>query len=874
MTTDIGLVLAILAVAVVLLITEWLRMDVVALLVLGALVVTGLLDAAQALSGFSNPAVVTVWAMFILSAALSRTGVAGVIGRYLLRLIGTGETRVVALIMLAAAVLSAFMNNIGVAALLLPVVMDVARRTGRPPSRLLMPLAFGSLLGGLTTLIGTPPNLLVSETMRDAGLTPFRLFDFALVGVPVMLGGIAFVSLVGRRWLPARDPGRESVTVGSADLSRQYALHERTLMLRIRADSPLIGKSLRRSRIGTATGLNVMAISRHGKLIPAPSSGIVLERDDGLLVGGKLDRFSELQGWRELVVEGRDLGLERVASTEIAIAELRVAAGCSLIGRTIAQSDFRRRFGPIVLAMRHDSTVTHTELGNVSLRAGDGLLVQGRAEQLAELCASSDFDSGITDPEELSRAYHMEHGLFVVRVPDDSVLRFKSLAKSRLGDALGLAVLGIVRGERTLLMPDPDERLLAGDRLLVRGRVADLDVFRGLQQLEAEDAPLKDVEELQSERIGLIEVILSPRTRLAGSTLRDLDFRERYGLQVLAILREGRTHRSGLRDLPLRFGDALLLFGSRDRLALLTRDPDFLVLSEAAQVAPRTERASLAALIMGVAMATVLVGWLHIAIAAVIAAALMIATGCVSFEEAYRSIEWPSVFVIAGMLPLGTALNDTGAAGYLVANVIGHAGGWGGLGVLIGLYFVTAVATTIIPTAALVVLMAPIALEVAAGAGLAPESLLMAVAIAASASFTSPIAHPANMLVMGPGGYAFRDYLRLGVPLALVVFLLTLLLLPLAWPLAPAAAADPSRGPGAATGQLGDQEPGHETDQRGEQDQDHARHREFPQQHLYVDRFGVLDHQDQHHHRQHQQQHHLGARHQPTSPDRLAASRS
>ena len=190
MSLEIFLVFFILLTALVLFFTGWVRMDIVALLVLGTLGITGLVSPAEALSGFSNPAVVTVWAMFILSAALYQTGVARIIGRQVLNLAGTSEWRMIFVIMMTSGLLSAVMNNIGVAALMLPVVMDIARSTNRAPSRLLMPLAYGCLLGGLTTLIGTPPNLLVSFALQDAGLEPFQLFDFTPVGMGVMLGGI------------------------------------------------------------------------------------------------------------------------------------------------------------------------------------------------------------------------------------------------------------------------------------------------------------------------------------------------------------------------------------------------------------------------------------------------------------------------------------------------------------------------------------------------------------------------------------------------------------------------------------------------------------------------------------------------------------
>ncbi|MBT8363689.1 MAG: anion permease, partial [Deltaproteobacteria bacterium] len=224
MTPEIALVLTILAASVVFLITEWIPMEVTALLSLGAVALTGLVTPVEALSGFSNPAVVTVWAVFILSGGLTRTGVANVIGHFVLRMAGTHETTMIIVIMTTAGVMSAIMNNVAVAALMLPVVMDIARHTGRPPSRLLMPLAYGSLLGGLTTQIGTPPNILVTDALRDAGLKSFTFFDFTPVGLAVMFSGIAFMTFIGRHLLPQRDVAKETSTGRKIDWQTQYDL--------------------------------------------------------------------------------------------------------------------------------------------------------------------------------------------------------------------------------------------------------------------------------------------------------------------------------------------------------------------------------------------------------------------------------------------------------------------------------------------------------------------------------------------------------------------------------------------------------------------------------------------------------------------------
>ena len=234
MTLEIAIVLAILVVSLILFISEKIRMDVVALLVLVTLAFTGLVTPTEALAGFSNPAVITVWAMFILSAGLAETGVAAIIGRQVLKLAGTQETRMIIVIMLTSGVLSAFMNNIGVAAFMLPVVISIARKTGVAPSRLLMPLAFGSLLGGLTTLIGTPPNLLISNGLKEAGYEPFGLFDFSPIGGTVMIAGVLFLAFGARFLLPERDPGaNESETIDRQSLQSQYQLMERSFYLRL-----------------------------------------------------------------------------------------------------------------------------------------------------------------------------------------------------------------------------------------------------------------------------------------------------------------------------------------------------------------------------------------------------------------------------------------------------------------------------------------------------------------------------------------------------------------------------------------------------------------------------------------------------------------
>ncbi|HSG16621.1 MAG TPA: SLC13 family permease, partial [Anaerolineae bacterium] len=336
-------------------------------------------------------------------------------------------------------------------------------------------------------------------------------------------------------------------------------------------------------------------------------------------------------------------------------------------------------------------------------------------------------------------------------------------------------------GSETRALPDPDEKVEANDSLLVQGSQENVQALRGLEELEI-DGSLESLRELESSQIGLSEVVLSPRTTLAGKTLKELSFREKYDLSVLAIWRSGESYRGDIGDMPLLFGDALLVYGHRTKMNILGHEPDFIVLTEEAQEAPRLKKAPIAVGIMVTVLLVVLFGWLPIAIAAIIGGTLMVVTGCLTMEEAYRSIEWPAVFLNAAMLPLGLALQSSGAATFLTDSMIGAIGDAGPLIVLAGLFVLTVLASQVMPNAAVVVLMAPIAIASATDMGVSPYAFMMAIAIAASASFMSPISHPANILVMGPGGYRFSDYIKVGLPLTVVVLIVVLLVLPLVWP--------------------------------------------------------------------------------------------
>jgi di/tricarboxylate transporter len=785
-TPDIVIVLSILIAAVVFLVTEWIPMEVTALLSLGAVSLLGLVSPVEALAGFSNPAVVTVWAVFILSGGLTRTGVANVIGNFVLRLAGTREITMIIVIMTTAGVMSAIMNNVAVAALMLPVVMDIARHTGRPPSLLLMPLAYGSLLGGLTTQIGTPPNILVSDALRDAGLTSFTFFDFTPVGLVVMFSGIAFVAFVGRHLLPQRDVAKESSAQTKIDWQSQYDLQERLFHIRIPRGSSLVDKTLAQVRMGSVLGWNVIGITRGDRTILAPGPTDKLRYGDRLTVEGRIEALNELKNWQELIIEEGGIDLRKPYSGEIKLGEVLLPGNSRFVGSTLNYLGFRARFGLNVLAIRRGEQIMRINLQDEKLQRGDRLLVAGTEEHLENLEETKGFDQfRYVQQSELTNTYNLHKQLMVMKVPPNAALVGKSLKESRLTDVLGSRVLGILRGDDPIIMPEPQEILQVDDRLVVEGRQRDFDNLRALEEMEIDRRDDNEIDKMVSGDAGMVEAILSPQTTLEGKTLRQINFREKFGLNVLALWRKGHAYRSNLRDMELRFGDALLLLGPKAKLRLLGLEPDMIVLTGTAQEELRTEKMKLSILIMMAVLLPVILGWVQIYIAAVVGAALMVLVGCLSMKEAYLQIEWKAVFLIAGMLPLGTALDQTGAAKLIAEGVVALVGPFGPQSVMLGLVMLTFLATCFVPTAALVVLMAPIALNTSANMGLSPHGLMMAIAMAASASFMTPVSHPANILVMGPGGYRFTDYLKIGGLLTLVILVVLMLILPIFWPLAP-----------------------------------------------------------------------------------------
>ena len=788
MTPDIMMVFSILIIAVILLITEWVPMEVVALLVLGTTAITGLVTPAEAVAGWSNPAVITVWAVFILSSGLTQTGVATLIGRIVLKVSGRSESSLIAVIMISAAVMSAFMNNVAVAALMLPVIMDISRQTGHTSSRLMMPLAYGSLLGGLMTKIGTPPNLIVSEMLRNSGMKTFGLFDFTPVGIAVLLGGTVFMVLVGRHLLPRKNLAQEASRSNGPSIEEQYKLPERIFTLQVPETSAIVGKSLAEIRLGSILGLNVLGITRKERTILAPSPFEKLQALDCLTVEGPakhIDRLKRLQkNMKHFNIERVENIAALLVSDNVKVAEVTLTKDTPLNNMTLSQAAFRNQYQSNVLGIKRNKDIYTANLKDFKLKPNDILLIQGEEAQLKKIETQDGFEElTIIPADHLVDVYRLNERMMKIQMPPEAMMDGWSLEQSRLGAALGIRVLSIIRGGRHYPLPISSDILKSNDTLVLEGEQHSLYALRDLGELKLVSDQAMDLNRLEAANVGLVEATLHPHSKLAGKTLGDLHFRDKYGLNVLSIWRQGNIFRSDyLGEEALQAGDAMLLYGPNEKFKLLAAEPDFLVLTESVQKAPAFKKAKLSLFIMLCAILPAVLDIVPIYISTLIGAACMVITGCLTMEEAHQSIEWKGIILIVGMLPLGTALDNSGAAQYLANGVVQMVGPLGPTAVMAGLVALTFMATCIIPTAALVVLLVPIVLGTASNMGISPHSLMMAVSISASASFMTPISHPANIMVMGPGGYKFSDYLKVGGPLTLVVFVIVMILVPILWP--------------------------------------------------------------------------------------------
>jgi di/tricarboxylate transporter len=597
--SQIGLTLLFLGIAALLLLGNVLRADIVALILMLALGLSGILTPQEAFSGFSRSAVIIMLSAFVLAEGLRRSGMTERIGMFIIRLFGKGERRLIFGVMAAAATLSLFMNNIAAASLLFPSISGVTRHSKISSSKLLMPLAFGTILGGMATLL-TTTNIVVSGLLRDVNLPGFTLTEFAPIGIPLTLAGILFMVLWGRKLLPDQSPaqrhedGRES-----SDLLNTYQLSERLVRAIVCKGSNLDGITLENSGLREKYHLNVIAVQRGRSTLPIEA---------------------------KTTLKGNDT---------------------------------------LFIMARHEDSVP---------------------ESLKDMLE-------VMPPGEWQQDY------------------------------------------------------------------------------------------LSTPGMNLIEAAIAPRSHLASQTLQEIRFEQKFSAKVLAVWRRGRSIRTRLADLPLEFGDGLLLQGTEKSLNLLRTEPGLILLAESAPSMHMTLRGWFTTLIMAATLVLAVVFPNLIAEIMLSGAVSMVLIRTMNMDQAYRAIDWRSVFLVAGMLPVGVALNKTGASSVFANTILSNLGGAWHLVLMTGFVLLTVALTQIINGVAAVTVLAPIAVATAQKVGMEPRSIAMAVALASSMAFMSPMGHAVNVLVMGAGGYSFKDYARVGIPLTILLVIILLVILPFVMPI-------------------------------------------------------------------------------------------
>lgn len=776
MNLEIVFLIVVLAGMIVLFLTEKLPIDLTAFLGLVILIFTGYVTADQAFSGFASSAVITMLSIFIVSGALMNAGVADFAAVWIHRLVGSRELPLLITVMLTAGILSAFMNNIAATAVLMPAVASLSRRAGLQPSKSFMPLSFGAILGGTTTLVGTPPNILAGSVLADRNLKPFELFDFTPLGAVLLTLGIVYMATLGRRLLPDRklqehDAGHE--------LAQLYRLEESLFTIRIPADSPIMGQSLAETGIGNALGIQIIAVLREGERMLAPPPETRLRTGDELLVSGSQERLTELLQIQGLDVDDTTAEQMGIPQRGVSGVKLSLPEGSSLSGKSLRDYGFRERLGVNVMVVERAGK-RHTEnIRDLPLREGDVLFGIGASEKVAVLAEQSNLVkvelTGMDALGELS-----DEPVLVIRLPEDSPLVGQTIAESQVSELMNIMIIGILRGDSVEWSISPDEILTADDRLFVSGEKTKLKTLLKISNVEL--VSRASVPGLESEEVGVVEATIAPRSSLDGRTLKEVNFRQSRGLQVLAVWREGHPIREQLAHLTLRVGDGLLLQGKRSELARLSKDEDLVVLSPIFGTERKVEKAPYAVAGLLLMIALVVSGFQPIHVAAFAAATLVVFTGVITMQEAYRVIEWRAIFLVAAVLPVGAAMESSGTAQLIAQNIMVFAGQLGPYAVLASLIVLSSLLSQGLDGAPAVVLLTPVVLSTAEGVGISPYPLMMGVALAASAAFMTPFSHKANLLVMGAGGYQSWDYIKVGTPLTIVVLTALVLLVPVFFP--------------------------------------------------------------------------------------------
>lgn len=591
MTFEIAFVFILVLATVLFFVTEKLPVDLVALMVMATLLVSGMISLEEGISGFSNTATVTVAAMFVISAGLFKTGALKVVSFSLERIAQHSFWVALMAMMLVVGVISAFVNNTATVAIFMPIVFGVARAANVSPSKLLMPLSFASIFGGSCTLIGTSTNILVNSIAEREGFGSFGMFEFLPMGLIIFFVGFLYMILIGVPMIPDKDI--------TEDLTDKFGMGDYLTEIILLQKAKSVGKTLRDSPLVQDLDIDILEVFRDGRRLTMPSQEVILQEYDVLRVRANVDKIREIQ--------------ER-----------------------------------------------------------EGIIIK-------------------------------------------SGLKWRD----------------------------------------------------------------KDFE---SEHVVLVEAVIAPHSMLDGKSLEDIGFRDRFGASPLAIRHSGAVRHEKLETTVLRGGDALLLEVKRDHLVQLKKHPAFVFISEVAQPVFRKRKVIPALAVVSGVVITSTLGIFPIAVSAIVGAIVLVLSGCLTLEEAYEAIDWKVIFLLAGLLTLGIALEKSGAAALAAKALVTHIGPWGPLAMLSAFFFITSVLTEVMSNNASAALLAPIAIVAAESQGWSVRPFLMAVMFGASLSFMTPVGYQTNTLIYGPGQYRFSDFLRVGTPLNIIFWLLCTWFIPKLWP--------------------------------------------------------------------------------------------
>lgn len=603
LSADMLVVFAIILVALLLFVAEPVPIDITAIGVMVALIVlepmTGV-SPEDGVSGFANPATITVLAMFVLSEGIRRTGVVNIIGRRIADRFGDSPTGQLVAVLGLSGGTAGFINNTPVVAVMIPMVTELSKRTGISPSRLLIPVSYVSMLGGMLTLIGTSSNILASDVYDRVGgeaTEPFAMFEFTALGAVLLVVGTAYLLVAAPRLLPERVKAR-------MELTDEFEMTQYLTEVVVEADSPMIGRSV-----------------------------------------------------------------------EMALSDIDVDAD-------------------IVQLIRHKRAFNEP-LARKEVRADD---------------------------------------ILVLRVDRESLV-------------------GLMDAEGLTFAPDAE--------------VTD-------ELLEAEEEAVEELEETDADQ-RLVEIVLTPDTNLLGETLETLNFRQRYDATVLAIRRGGDIIHQRMDERRLRAGDTLLIQANEETVRRFQTNRNFVVAQELNRPDFRSERIPVAVGIVAGVVAVAALGLLPIMVSALAGIIAMVATGCVRPNEVYDAIDWNVIFLLAGLIPLGVAMENTGAAAWLADVVVANSAGVGAVAMVGIFYLFTSLITNVVSNNASVVLMIPVAYDAGQQLGADPFAFVLAVTFAASTAMLTPIGYQTNLMVYGPGGYRFTDFTRIGAPLQLILTVVTTL---------------------------------------------------------------------------------------------------